>query len=263
MCRDLVEEGVMFRRLLSKLVPNALKANIRALIRSSTPRSEADTCISLAVRFVCWNQIPGDYLEFGCYSGWTLAHAFDQYQSTRKAVSDRLSPDDRNAFDREKPRFFAFDSFEGLPQPRNADHHPYLPKHWKGRGFAMSQQEFENAIRSRGVDMDDVRVVRGWYQDTLVTETKERHKLSRASIVHIDCDYYESAIVALKFVTNLVGDGTVIIFDDYNYFRGSPGLGERKAFAEWLSLNPDIRATELARQDFDKVAFFLSMKGTG
>jgi len=124
----------------------------------------------------------------------------------------------------------------------------------------MSQQEFEKVLYSSGIDLQDVHVIKGWYDQTLTSETKKAYNLTHASVVHIDCDYYESAIMALNFVTDLVCDGTVIIFDDYNYFRGSPELGERKAFAEWLSINPNVIATELARHGFARVAFFLNLR---
>ncbi len=239
---------------IRRLVPIPIKREIKSYIK------EPNKCIACAVRFVSFNQVSGDYLEFGCSSGRTFCYAYQMFQNCREEVLSSLPARDRLALEKAKPRFFAFDSFEGLPAPSGErDRHPYSPKHWKEGNFAMNLGQFKKVLVSKGINARDVRVIKGWYDQTLTEETKEAHHLTRASVVHIDCDYYESAILALDFVTDLVDDGTVIIFDDYNYFRGSPSLGERKAFSEWLSNNPHIRATELARHDFDKVAFFLNI----
>jgi hypothetical protein len=240
----------VFRRILRNLLADD----------DAGRRPYENNCIRCGVRFVCWNYVPGDYLEFGCYSANSFAYAYEVFESTRSDVASQLIDADRAAFQAEKPRFFAFDSFEGLPpSEKTTDDHPYLPKHWKKIRYAMSQPDFEAALSARGVDSASVRIVKGWYEQTLTPETKDRHQLTRASVIHIDCDYYESAIRALDFATDLVQDGTVIVFDDYNYFRGHPMLGERRAFSEWLSRNPGITATELARREFESVAFFLTV----
>lgn len=244
-------------RMLNKMrriVPVSIKHEIKSFIK------EPNECIACGVRFVVFNQVPGDYLEFGCSSGSTFCHAYKTFRNCREEMLSSLETRERLALEKAKPRFFAFDSFEGLPASSGEkDCHPYFPIHWKEGSFKMSQQGFRKILVSRGIDVRDVFIIKGWYDQTLTAETKVLHRLNRASVVHIDCDYYESAILALDFVTDLVDDGTVIIFDDYNYFRGSPSLGERKAFSEWLSNNPHIRATELARHNFDKVAFFLNI----
>jgi hypothetical protein len=224
------------------------------------PGRGANACINTAVRFICWNQVPGDYLEFGCYSASTFCLAHRLFASTRASVAEQLNDADKGRFLQDKPRFFAFDSFEGLPESERADHHPYLPMHWKKHSYAMTQADFESKLSEEGVDLAEVQVVKGWYQTTLTNETKRAIGLRRASLVHIDCDYYESAILALNFITDLIDDGTVVVFDDYNFYRGSSQLGERRAFSEWLAKNPAVTATELARCDFDKVAFFLNIK---
>lgn len=38
---------------------------------------------------------------------------------------------------------------------------------------------------------------------------------------------------ALEFVTDLLVDGTILIFDDWFLFRGRSDRGEQRAFAEW------------------------------
>ena len=253
----------MFQKL-KRLFPDRLKVAAQDFLRDEIlARLETNECIRCAVGFACWNQVPGDYLEFGCWSGKTFSYAYRLFQTGRAGVNYFLSPEDKPVFKQMKPRFFAFDSFEGLPEAKDIDSHPYTPMHWKKGTFATSEDAFKKAIRQRKVNLDDVCIVKGWYDKTLTDETKQKYNLTQASVVHIDCDYYESTILALDFITDLVDDGTVIVFDDYNCYRGSPYLGERRAFSEWLSKNPHIKVTELAKHNHDRVAFFLNIERSG
>jgi len=217
----------------------------------------------VGARFVSWNQIPGDYLEFGCGSGGSLVEAYRALAEARARVVAELTGEDRAHFDAGAPRFFAFDSYQGLPEPGGIDTHAYRPLHWKKARYSFSVDEVTQSLRRRGVDLARVRLIDGWFGNTLTEETRRAHGVSLAAMVHVDCDYYESAVLALDFVAPLVQDGTVIVFDDYNFFRGSPRLGERRAFAEWLERNPRVRAIELARDDFSRVAFYLSIDAAG
>ena len=219
-----------------------------------------NNCLRVGVRFVCWNQVPGDYLEFGCGFGRSFIESYHLFRSTRSSVASELNANDRATFERTRPRFFAFDSYEGLPEVTGVDQHPYLPLHWKKSEYAFSVASFKRALQQAKVAEADVRIVDGWFGSTLTGATKARHEISRAALVHVDCDYYESAVLVLDFVTDLVQDGTVIVFDDYNFFRGSPRLGERRAFGEWLDRNPHLHAIELARHDFSSTAFYLTSR---
>jgi hypothetical protein len=182
------------------------------------------------------------------------------FQLTRKSVMAELTEEDKIIYEQAKPRFFAFDSFEGLPEAVEADDHPYLPKHWKKGTLTTSIEDFKEILAKKGVNKDDIYTVKGWYHETLTEKTKKIYDLEKASMIHIDCDYYESAILALDFITDLIDDGSVIILDNYNFFRGHPQLGERRAFSEWLKKNAHVTATQLATNDFHSVAFFLNVK---
>jgi hypothetical protein len=81
--------------------------------------------------------------------------------------------------------------------------------------------------------------------------------LRKAALVWIDCDFYESTVPVLEFITDYVQDGTLLIFDDWFCFRGDPERGEQRAFAEWLARNPWIRAGELLRFGWHGSSFIL------
>jgi hypothetical protein len=56
------------------------------------------------------------------------------------------------------------------------------------------------------------------------------------SLVHVDCDIYESTIDVLDylFANNHISDGGAIFFDDWNCGAASPDLGERRAWNEMV-----------------------------
>lgn len=183
--------------------------------------SESVKYIDIAARWISWQNIEGDYCEFGVYTGRQFVHAY-------QAIT-------RNS---QNSRFFAFDSFEGLPQPEGVD--LIYPQFSKG-GLAATQQEFINNLKKHKVSLSNVEIVQGWYADVLSDELPPKIGLSKVAIALIDCDLYASTILALDFLTDLLVDGAIIIFDDWFLFRGHPDLGPQKAFREWQSRVPDFR----------------------
>ena len=71
-----------------------------------------------------------------------------------------------------------------------------------------------------------MHIIKGWFDDTLNEETLRAHKMDKAVLIHVDVEYYESAKTVLEFVTPLLQNGTVIVFDDWYNYRGNPELGE-------------------------------------
>lgn len=183
-------------------------------------------------------KVEGDYLEFGVYSGGsfieafnTLKHAFGPYQK----IHGERTQEDIQELNRlwNNMRFFAFDSFEGLPNIEGIDKH--------GKDFAKgkyycSETNFLKNLSKAGVAMEKVSVVSGLFEKTCIKDTKDKFAIKKAAIVHIDCDLYASTKTALEFIAPLLTDGTIIIFDDWFCFRGNPNLGEQRAFLEWREI---------------------------
>jgi O-methyltransferase len=154
-----------------------------------------------------------------------------------------------------QPRFFAFDSFAGLPQAPGAHHSDYAPG-----SYACSEQQFVRNIQRRGVDLKDVVVVPGLYDQTLTRETKERYGLRRAALVMIDCDLYESTVPVLEFLTDLIDQGTILIFHDWFRYRGDPRCGEQRACHEWQERNPRFELIEYWREGPQAVSFLANLR---
>lgn len=117
---------------------------------------------------------------------------------------------------------YGFDSFEGLPEA------------WV-RGDSSAPQgtfAFKNSQMLPPV-LHNVRLIKGWFNDSLPKFNENILKEGPIAFLHIDCDLYSST----KSIFDILGDhiipGTIIVFDEfYNY----PGFEnhEFKAFQEFL-----------------------------
>jgi O-methyltransferase len=215
-----------------------------------------DGCIHTGASFVCWNQIEGDYLEFGVFRGASFSAAFRAIERSRGVVSGSVArTDEFKRWLANPPRFVAFDSFAGLPPgeaARQADYH--------AGAYACSEAEFRANVERDGVDMRRVITVPGMYDQSLTAEAKKRHGLRRAAFVFIDCDLYESTVPVLDFITDLIGQGTVIAFHDWFRFKGNPGHGEQRACREWLERNPQLELIEYWREGPQAMSFLVNLK---
>lgn len=205
--------------------------------------------------FVVFNQIEGDYFEFGVYRGdsfyqnykWLHLH-FRDFQEISKDHEVEINYD-KNFL--KKKRFFAFDSFEGLPFSQ----FQYTPIHFTQGIYKASKDEFLANLKNHEVDLSVVVSVPGWFEDKLNQDTKESLSIKRAALIFIDCDLKESVIQVLDFITDIIHDGTVIVLDDYFRYKGHPQKGVQAAFNEWRNNHPFIHTAELTRCGANRVAF--------
>ena len=199
-------------------------------------------CLETAIDFSIANNVVGDYFEFGVYRGDSFARAY-RFHRTRfsRYVKGNGSKDDAS-FCQQRVRFFAFDSFQGLPTTSDSD----VPIHWRGESvMAHLKEDFLRSVGRKGVDLSHVIAVEGFYEDSLNERLAEKHGIESVAVAHIDCDLYESTVPVLNFITPFVVDGTVLVFDDFFYYRGHPNKGARGAFNQWLSKHPSFTSTEL------------------
>ena len=181
----------------------------------------------------------GDYFEFGVFNGTSLAC---MYEVTRELGLKQL-------------RLFGFDSFQGLPETAGLESDGL----WSGGSFHLDYDYTRKWLSSRGIDWDRVFLVKGWYKDTLNQQLVDKFKLTRASVIMIDCDLYSSAKEALTFCSQLIGDRAVILFDDW-FPLADRNMGERKAFDEFMLENPELSAEDLGSYDDTSKVFYLQRK---
>jgi len=192
-------------------------------------------------------ELDGDYLEFGVFRGETFRNAIRAAHQGFRATRERRFPG----------RFFAFDSFEGLPHVASMGDGVNL----YARGeFAASRAVFEKTL-GRLPERFPIEIVQGWFDQTLTAATLERLQLRRAAFVNIDCDLYESTVPVLEFVTPLLQTGTIMYFDDWFSYRGSMDQGEPRAAREWLARNAWIRLVDYRNVGITGKMFIVNVSG--
>jgi len=225
-------------------------------------------CIYTAATFVNRNYVAGDYLEFGVWKGDSFIKAYHAITDMRRRHMAWLSkhPTHQSEYGKGtpdfelwksmQPRFFAFDSFEGLPESASGDFH----EGWAKGSYMCSQDQFTSNITSEGVDLRDVTMVKGFYDQSLTPDLKKRLNLTRAAVVHVDCDLYDSTTTVLNWVTDLLVQGTIVVFDDWFCYQGRPDCGEQKACRDWLVRNPHIELIEYSREPPQPMSFIVNFR---
>jgi hypothetical protein len=162
------------------------------------------------------NEIRGDYHEYGCHRVRTF----------------RMALTEARRHNLEGMKFWAFDSFEGLPDPTTET----SVSKWIGGALTTSEAEFRNLIEEHGIYADKVETVKGFYSDSLTPGLQRRFitEESNIALATVDCDLYESAVPVFEFMEPLLQDGSVIYMDDlFVGNKGNPGRGVARAFLEW------------------------------
>jgi O-methyltransferase len=106
-----------------------------------------------------------------------------------------------------------FDSFEGMPEPTEAD--GKRAEDWVGEchgGIDKVRQGFARYCGNR-----QPHLVKGWFDDTV---EKTAPEIGPIALLHIDADWYESMHLALKTFYPLVSPGGYIAVDDYGVWPG-------------------------------------------
>jgi len=169
----------------------------------------------------------GDYYEFGVFKGY--AFWFAQNLVTKHNIKHL--------------RCFGFDSFKGMPNIAGCDTTRY-EEFYEGQ-FACAKEKVIANLNSKGIDWKRAFLIEGFFQDSLIEETKARYEMNKVAIALIDCDLYSSTVEVLKFIGDMIVDKTILIFDDWNCFRGDDARGQRRAFKEFLEKQKRLAAEEL------------------
>jgi hypothetical protein len=241
--RRLVRRGA---RALRDFAVGRADVPIAAQIVRRDPRSS--TFMS-AIDYINYEAIPGDVLEFGVFTGLSLAllahgHGFDPKGMTR--------------------RFVGFDSFAGLPAATesharwrpadcalNHSWHPRLPI-----GATVTPEVTRDLFAACGLAEPDLHV--GRFEDTVSRVVPSRYPA--IALVHFDCDLYESTREALERSAPALQDGAMLMFDDWFHYRGNPRKGQSRALGEFLDAHAEWQATSYRTYATFCHAFILSRR---
>ena len=163
---------------------------IKTNMNEAMVQQDALAVLDFASRYA---KVEGLFLEFGVRTGTTINHIA------------RLNPEQT---------IHGFDSFEGLPE------------NWTGWSMERGSFGGEGIPEVR----DNVRLVKGWFDDTL-PGFLEQHP-GPVALCHVDSDIYSSAKTVLDNLARRIVPGSIIVFNEYfNY----PNWREHefKAFAEF------------------------------
>lgn len=155
----------------------------------------------------------GGYLEFGVFEGTSIN------------IISAAKPDEI---------IYGFDSFEGLPEI------------WR---YSYDKGTFNLNGKFPRVN-ENVRLIKGWFNETLPAFVKEHPE--PCAFIHVDCDLYSSTKTIFAELKNQIVSGTVIAFDEYFNYPGWQE-GEYKAFMEFTAEN-NLEFEYIARTSHMQVA---------
>jgi len=183
-----------------------------------------ENCIRLLQR-IKGNSI-GDYLEFGVFNGSSMS---SMHLTAKKLGLGSM-------------RFFGFDAFQGLPKGAENEDNGV----WKTGFYACSFEKMQECLQRKNIDPNDINWVIGWYDNTLNRETIKKFAINKIGIVFIDCDTYSSSKKVLDFIGPLLKEPAILCFDDWKLNDlDIKGMGEYKAFNEFLEKNRHLQATSI------------------
>jgi hypothetical protein len=222
--------------LVNRAIRRARRAagyETRDVISQMAARDARWTTFCHAVEYINYEAVAGDIVEFGVFTGMSLAllakaQTFDPKEHCRGVAG--------------------FDSFEGLPpsheaharwQPgdcsSNHSWHPLLKV-----GTPVTPDVTRRLFLACGLDEPLLHV--GPFTKTLPAAFPAAHK--QVALAHFDCDLYESTRDALAAMAPVLQDGAILLFDDWFHYRGHPGKGEARAFAEFLAAHHEWGAVQ-------------------
>jgi len=153
---------------------------------------------------ICRENIPGDFVECGACRGGSAA--LMAYVAKAHSTVPR--------------KVYACDTFEGMPEPGDADRHRGVTAAQCGFPAGSLRAPVETGLsevaRRAGV-ADTVVPVKGLFRDTLPTLAA---KIGPVSLLHADGDWYESTMDIFCNLFEKVPLGGYVQIDDYGHWDG-------------------------------------------
>lgn len=206
--------------------------------------------IRRCLEFTAISGVIGDVLEFGVLAGWS-SRIFAETMRDCMIMGN----------------LHLYDSFAGLPEYDSIiDRDSY---EIAGRNIWSDKMKFpEEFVATLGGDLEQhikaklstilrperVQTHRGFYSESLKQPID-----AKAALVHIDCDLYQSTVEVLDalYRNDVLQDGCVLMFDDWNCNKANPDFGERRAFREFLEKQTRYAASQFFTYGFNGAAFIL------
>ena len=182
----------------------------------------------------------GSYLEFGVFTG----SSFNFAMKVNKKID--------NLFENSNCDFYGFDSFQGFGKIETDDEHP----RFNDKTFSVNEEKILKNIKKNAKEQK-FEIIKGFFYDTLKKDP-ENYNIKKARVIMIDCDLKSAASLALNFSKNILQKGTIILFDDYIFYKGNEQKGEFAAFKEFKEQNPNIKFRPAFEYGYGSRAFIVS-----
>jgi hypothetical protein len=172
----------------------------------------------------------GDIYLFGIWSGVSTRDISHYLKVTNKLYN----------------KIYGFDSFIGFPKETGQNYEVIFNKgdYSSVKLYNTSPQQTIDIIY-KGVGNDKLKLIQGYYSQSLRKSLVKSENMQPASFVDIDCDLYTSTKQVLRFMfgNKLIVPGTIIYFDDWGATLEYQG-GESLAWAEIVA-KYDVRYKQI------------------
>jgi len=165
--------------------------------------------------------LPGDIVETGVFKG----SSFIRWLTFRNLLENENSR-----------AIIGFDTFDTFPETDFKDDKELRQKFIDISGKAISKEELEKVLKHK--KLGNFELIKGDILKTLPKYFNENIH-TKVSLLHIDTDIYEPAIITLENIWPRIVKGGIIVLDDYGTFPG-----ETKAVDEFFR-NKDVEIKKL------------------
>ena len=107
-----------------------------------------------------------------------------------------------------------------------------------GGQYSCEEERVRAWLSENGADWERLQLVPGFYDRTLVPQTKRDLGLSQVAVAMLDCDIYSSTKLALSWLDDLLVPGSVVVLDDFDAYGDDERSwedGQRRALKEYAA----------------------------
>jgi O-methyltransferase len=182
--------------------------------------------IQQCVADIVANNVPGDLIEAGVWRGGSTI--FMRALLKHHQIANRV--------------VWAADSFQGLPRPNLSVSGMPREQDFSHMGYLkVSLEQVQANFRRFDLLDDQVKFLKGWFKDTMLTAP-----IDRLALLRLDADMYESTMDVLGPLYPKVSAGGYVIIDDYHTwdgcrkavdeFRAAHGITAELRQIDWASV---------------------------
>lgn len=174
--------------------------------------------------------LPGDWVEFGCYAGDTsllladlLKKSTSDIKTTTMGAPKFVPQKGLPVFLKITRRLWLYDSFAGLP-PKSLADQSALGEAFQSGALSVTKRAVKARFLRANLPLPIIK--KAWFSDLTPADLPDQ-----VAFAFIDGDFYQSIKNALNLLDGKLSTGSILAIHDYS----NPALpGVRRAVDEWL-----------------------------